>query len=297
MACLFAARLAGAQVPIIMLGSWQAGLQGLDKYGVRLVEADGHETAYPVQVTHNPSDCVGVRNALVLVKSWGTERAAHQLSTCLAPDGIALTLQNGLGNQEILVKELGAQRVALGVTTLGATLLEPGRARVAGNGVVSLGEHPRLSTLANMLSNAGITTEITRDTAALQWGKLVISATINPLTALLGVPNGELLERQSARAFMGMIANETAQVASKAGIQLPYPDPLAAVEKVARQTASNISSMLQDIRRGTPTEIDAICGAIVHVGRQVAVETPINATLWHLIKALQTQTTGTITNP
>ena len=91
MACLFAARLAGAQVPIIMLGSWQAGLQGLDKYGVRLVEADGHETAYPVQVTHNPSDCVGVRNALVLVKSWGTERAAHQLSTCLAPDGIALT--------------------------------------------------------------------------------------------------------------------------------------------------------------------------------------------------------------
>jgi 2-dehydropantoate 2-reductase len=96
---------------------------------------------------------------------------------------------------------------------------------------------------------------------------------------------------------MGMIANETAQVASKAGIQLPYPDPLAAVEKVARQTASNISSMLQDIRRGTPTEIDAICGAIVHVGRQVAVETPINATLWHLIKALQTQTTGTITNP
>jgi ketopantoate reductase len=96
MAGLFAARLAAAGHPITMLGTWQTGLQALRQHGVRLVEADGQEHSHPVQVASTPQECGAARYALVLVKAWQTERAARQLAGCLAPDGIAISLQNGL---------------------------------------------------------------------------------------------------------------------------------------------------------------------------------------------------------
>jgi 2-dehydropantoate 2-reductase len=222
----------------------------------------------------------------VLVKSWQTRRAAQQLAECLAEDGLALTLQNGVGNREELARQLGENRVALGVTTAGATLLGPGRVRPAGEGVVSLGAHPRLAPLAGLLRSAGFVVENAPDANVLLWGKLVINAAINPLTALLGVLNGELLVRPSARLLMQSVALEAAAVAEVSGVHLPYPDPVAAAETVARRTAANRSSMLQDIQRRAPTEIDAICGAIVQAGDEVSVPVPVNRTVLHLVKAL-----------
>ncbi|MBN1145811.1 MAG: 2-dehydropantoate 2-reductase [Anaerolineales bacterium] len=286
MACLFAARLSAARVRVIMLGAWAEGLQTLRQHGVRLVEADGQERVYAVQATHDPKACRGVRHALVLVKSWQTPRAAAQLAECLAADGLALSLQNGIGNTEQLARALGAKRVALGVTTLGATLLGPGRVRPAGEGIISLSAHPRLAALSNVFRSAGFVIENAPDASALLWGKLVINAAINPLTALLGVPNGELLNRSPARALLQATAREAAAVAVAQGIRLPYPDPVVAAENIARRTADNHSSMLQDVQRGAPTEIDAICGAIVRAGEQTGVPTPINRTLLLLVGAL-----------
>ena len=287
MACLFSARLAASGLPVTILGSWAEGLQALQSDGVRVVEADGQEHAYPVRAISEPRDCPVARFALVLVKSWQTHRAAQQLAICLQADGLALTLQNGLGNYEQLISVLGSGRVALGVTTAGATLLGPGRVRPVGEAVVNLNAHPRLPALANMLRSAGFSMDTVPDAAALLWGKLLINAAINPLTALLGVLNGELVERQPARELMRSIARETAAVATAQGIHLPYPDPEIAVETVARRTAANRSSMLQDVLRHAPTEIDAICGAIVQAGEQTGVPTPINRTLLQLVKALE----------
>jgi 2-dehydropantoate 2-reductase len=285
MACLFAARLSAAGAPVILLGTWREALDRLRREGVCLVEADTCEQVYPVLATDDPRDCAGVQIALVLVKSWQTGRAARQLAECLAPGGLALTLQNGMGNREVLANALGEERVALGVTTLGANLMEPGRVRPAGDGTIHLEAHPRLEPLVDLLRAAGLAVEIVPDPKALLWGKLVINAAINPLTALLEVPNGELLERPSARLLMAEIACEAAAAAGALGIRLPYPDPAAAAEAVALRTAANRSSMLQDVQRGAPTEIDAICGAIVKTGEQVGVPVPVNHTLWKLVKA------------
>jgi 2-dehydropantoate 2-reductase len=292
MACLFAAHLAAARLPFSVLGNWPEGVRTLQQQGVRLSEADGSQKIYPVQVCEHVADCSGARYAIVLVKSWQTERAARQLKECLSPDGIALTLQNGLGNREILAKELGSQRVALGVTTLGANLLGPGQVKVAGEGVTTLSAHPRLAPLAERLRAAGFLVEYAPDANALLWGKLVINAAINPLTAILNVPNGELLARPTARALMAGSARETAAVAVAQGIALPFPDPVVAVETIARRTATNLSSMLQDILRSAPTEIDAINGAIVRAGTQTGLTTPINRTLWQIVKALSAKNTG-----
>lgn len=285
LATLFAARLSAAGHPITMLGGWENGLQALQKNGARLIDANGVESAYPVEVTSNTQECRGARYALVLVKSWQTERAARQLGDCLARDGLALTLQNGMGNREILAEALGPSRVALGVTTTGATLLGPGLARAGGEGIVSLEAHPRLGPLEAALTGAGFNVHIVNDADALVWGKLVINAAINPLTALLRVPNGELLQRPAAHRLMGLLAQEAAAVATAQGIHLPFEDAVKAAEDVAQKTASNHSSMFQDMRRGAPTEIDAICGAITQTGEKWGVSTPVNRVCWHLTRA------------
>lgn len=290
LATLMGARLSNAGVKVTMLGSWREGLDALHGNGATLIYPDGRTETGPVRVLETPRNCRDMRFALVLVKSWATWRAARQLQDCLAADGVALTLQNGLGNREALAQSLGAARVALGVTTIGAHLMAPGRAQLAGDGVISLGIHSRLRPLAEMLRAAGFVVEDAPDPDVLLWGKLVLNAAINPLAALLRVPNGELLKRPTARALMVALAREAAAVAVAQGIRLPYPDPVVATETIARRTAANRSSMLQDVLRGAPTEIDAICGAVLRAGEQTNVATPLNRTVWQLIKALEAQT-------
>jgi 2-dehydropantoate 2-reductase len=205
-------------------------------------------------------------------------------------DGLALTLQNGWGNRETLEQALGSERVALGITTMGATLLEPGRVRMGGQGPITLGKHARLQPLADLLAAAGFDVRHADDVSGLAWGKLVINAAINPLTALLRVPNGELLARPSARELMGQAAAEAAAVGVARGLHLPFADPIAAAEDVAQRTAANHSSMYQDVQHGRPTEIDAICGAVVQSGERTGVPAPVNRALWLLVRALKTGT-------
>jgi 2-dehydropantoate 2-reductase len=281
LATLFAYRLAAAGVEVTLLGTWLEGLAALRENGAKLDGAG----SFPVRAIDNPADCREAKFALVLVKSWMTERAAHQLADCLAKDGLAVTLQNGLGNDTILSETIGLQRVGRGVTTLGATLLAPGLVRSGGEGTVVLEAHPCLASLIDILRVAKLKVKVVDDAESLVWGKLVVSAAINPLTALLRIKNGELLERPSMRALMGELACEAAAVAEALGVALPFRGPERAAEEVARRTAENTSSMLQDVLRGAPTEIDVINGAVVHWGEKKNVPTPVNRVMWSLVKA------------
>lgn len=283
MACLFGARLAG-HVDLTLLGSWPAGVAALRRHGIQLESENGTET-YPVEVVTDLEELRGTRFAMVLVKSWQTERAASQLSQFLADDGVALTLQNGLGNLEALSAALGGGRALLGVTTYGANMVGPGKVRSGGEGVIQLGAHPQAEAWRALFQSAGLETQIVADLGALVWGKLAVNAGINPLTALLGVPNGALLELPGAGEVMAGAVEEVQRVAEAAGVPWHRSDPVGYAEEVARKTASNRSSMLQDLDRGAPTEIDAICGAVVVEGRKRGVETPVNRTLWHLVRA------------
>lgn len=230
-----------------------------------------------------------MRFALVLVKAWQTARAARQLRSCLSPEGVVLTLQNGLGNAETLSEALGPERVAVGVTTSGATLVAPGVVRPGGEGVVHLGEHPRLAPVVQWLQQAGFRVEVSPDVQGVLWGKLAVNAAINPLTALLEVPNGALVANAAARLFLRRAAWEVQAVAEALGVRLPFPDAAEAAEEVARRTARNLSSMLQDLHRGAPTEIEAINGAVVRFGRQVGVSAPLNQALWEMVREKVTQ--------
>ncbi len=285
LAGLFAARLAAAGFAVHMVGTWAAALDALEAHGVRLVDLDGTTRAYPVRVWRTPRAGVPFAGALVLVKAWQTARAARTAAHMLPATASVLTLQNGLGPQEVLQQALGAARVVVGVTTYGARVLAPGQVQATGPGTVDLARHPRAGFWQTTLAQAGFTVRVHADVQGLIWGKLAINAAINPLTALLDVPNGALLEDPAARLFMARAATEVARVAAAQGIALPFADPVAAAEEVARRTAANASSMRQDLQRGAPTEIDAICGAVARIGRQVGQPAPLNEALWDMVRA------------
>jgi 2-dehydropantoate 2-reductase len=285
MACLFAARLAHL-VDVVMLGTWKEGIRALQEQGVRIIESDGNERRVSVRATDDPGICSGAVNSLVLVKSWQTARAADQLQTCLSEDGIALTLQNGMGNLEKLQDRLGRERAALGVTMNGATLVGPGLVRAGGKGPTHIVPNERLEPMIHWLRQADFAIEESEDLESLVWGKLIINAGINPVTAILRVTNGELIEREDTIWLMYAAVKEAVQVARAKRVKLPYGEAQEQVVNVARHTANNRSSMYQDILRGAPTEIDAICGAIVEEGAKFGIPTPINEAYIHLIHAM-----------
>ena len=277
---LFAARLSAVGAKVTMLGTWETGLAALNADGAH-IEGLG---SFPVFATADPTECRDAESVLVLVKSWQTAHVAGQLTDCLAPGGLALTLQNGLGNDAVLASALGAHRVSQGITTLGATLTAPGHVRMAGEAPIWLQAFLQDGLLVEMLRQAGFPIEIVDNIQARVWGKLVINAAINPLTALLRVKNGVLLESASTLELMGDLAYEAAAVAFAHGVILPFQDPKCAAEEVACSTSENLSSMLRDVLRGSPTEVDAINGAIVRIGDEEEVPVPSNRVVWSLLK-------------
>ncbi len=288
LASLFGARLAG-QASVTLLGTWPAQIEAVRRAGLAVETPQGEEHGCPA-ITADPREVPPADFALVLVKSTQTARAVAALPARLRPDGLAITLQNGLGNFEQLAAAVGPERAVLGVTTQGATMLAPGRVREGGHGLTTLGVRPetraRLEVLAGLLARAGFETRLAADLDALVWGKLVVNCAINPVTALVRVPNGGLLERPEALTLAEEAAREVAAVARARGVVLPFSDAAARVREVAQATAANRSSMLQDVLRGAPTEIEAITGAVVEEAQRLGVAVPVNSVLLRLIRSL-----------
>ena len=281
---LLAVRL-GALESVTVLGSWKAALEAFSASGAELETAGGLLKA-GVRATSDPAAAAGASIAFVTVKAPATAAAAAALRESLGPEGVAVTLQNGLGNLETLAATLGVGRVVAGTAEIGATLVRPGRARSGGGSRIRLAEHPRAAGAADLLRRAGFDVEIVPDARALLWEKLTATAPLLPLTALLGVANGEILRRPSAAALLAEAAREVAAVARAAGIALPEGEADAPARRVAKATAENFSSMLQDVRRGAATEVDAINGAVDREARRHGVAAPLNHAFALAVRAL-----------
>lgn len=297
--------LARAGAGVMLVGTWRAALDAVAARGVGL-EVDGVYSTAPA-ASAALGEAVGPAPlVLVLVKSHRTAFVAPHALRAAAPGGLVLTLQNGLGNLEALEAALGevgeSERppasisIAAGVTSLGAMSTGPGRALAGGPGETVLGAPPGmapgarsiLDAFAELLRVEGLDVRFEADLDGLVWRKVAVNCAINPLSAIRGVPNGKLLQDETDRVLLRAAAGEVAAVAAALGIAAGTPEALADLaETVARRTAENRSSMLQDIERGARTEIDALCGAIVRHGERAGVATPVNARLWREILSLE----------
>ncbi len=291
MGCLFGAHLARSGNRVTLVDVDRATVRALRERGVRLHQGDGVEEI-PVEAACPGEPMAAPALVLVFVKAPHTGSALPTVRSLLGPDTRVLTLQNGLGAAEVLAEAVPAGRLLVGTTAQGATLLAPGEVRHGGRGDTVLGPYrdpdPFAEAAAGALSDAGLPARAVDDPWPWVWRKLAVNCAINPVTALTGIRNGPVARVPHAAALVLDVVEEVARTARACGVDLGDPRALGEqVLGIARATASNRSSMGQDVDRRARTEIDYINGAVVREADRRGVDVPVNRTLWRLIRTLE----------
>lgn len=249
---------------------------------------------FPIQATADPQRIGPVFLVLLCVKSPALAHSLPTILPLLTENTLLLAWQNGIGHLPVLSRAELPCPVALAVTSQGAHLVGPGRVRFGGEGATSLGflgeaspqARLRLEGVAERFRRAGLEVRVEPDILAQIWNKLLVNVGINALTAIYQCDNGGLVQNDGALELMRAAVLEAASVAQAKGIAIA-PDPVARTIAVCRATASNISSMLQDVRGNRQTEIEAINGAVLEEARQLGIPAPVNAQLFAAVKSLE----------
>jgi len=279
--------LAASGEDVTFLGRPGEHLDCVADAGLVVEHPDGTETTTRPGTATDPSAVADADLVVVCVKSYDTADAASDLADHV--DGAdVLTLQNGLGNAGILAEHVRPEAVLAGTTTHGAVLEAPGVVRHAGEGDTTIGRYfaPNdrfVRTVAETLSSAGLEATVTDDPERAVWTKVLVNAGINAATALARVPNGSLVETASGERLLERAVREGSDVAEAAGVDVPE-DVVAQTREVARRTASNRSSMRQDVERGSRTEVEALHGALAERAHEHGVDAPVLETLADLVR-------------
>ncbi|MHC1566804.1 MAG: ketopantoate reductase family protein [Candidatus Syntropharchaeia archaeon] len=279
---LFGGLLADSGYDVILVGR-KKHVDAINKNGLRISGLT--DKIIDVKASTTPVDADLI---LFTVKSYDTEKAARELR--IEKDTTVLSLQNGMGNEEKIASIIGEEHVLGGITSYGALFVEPGHIKHTGIADTFIGElngeiTQRAKKICEMFKNAGIKTEITDNIREKIWEKLVINVGINAPTSICRIKNGMLLEIPEMKWIMEKAVEEAVEVAKRMGIKIT--NPLEKVIDVATKTRENESSMLQDIKKGKRTEIDAINGIIVELGEKFGIPTPVNRTLFSLVKGIE----------
>ena len=295
MGCLYGAKLSTVPgIEIYLLDVWKEHVDAINANGILMEEQGDFITYRNVKASTVAEDAGTCDLAVIFVKSTLTSSAVQSNKAVFGPETIALTLQNGLGNIELIKEVVGESNVIAGTTAHGATMLGPGRIRHAGSGKTIIGElngamTERIQQIAQTLREAGMETELSDNVYGLVWDKLLVNVGINALTGITKLLNGELLEHPEIVELLEDAVSEGKEVALAQGIKLGFPDPVAHTKDACKATATNKSSMLQDVLNHKKTEIDMINGAVVREGKKVNIATPVNKTLTNLIKFIEKQ--------
>jgi 2-dehydropantoate 2-reductase len=286
---VFGGKLAAAGHEVWLVHRRAEVVDALRAGGLRLDTPDASQQV-GVRATLDTREVGTADLVLILTKSTDTRAAAISAVPLVGPHTLVLTLQNGLGNLEAIGAVVGEERALLGMTYVGATVVGPAHVRLTAPGLSFVGEpdgglSERCERLAQVLSEAGVPTQATDQLWPMVWGKLVINAALNATCALTGANGQTALLSPAAYELLGRAAQETADVAAALGITLPYPDPAERVRQHCRDVGTSKPSMLQDMERGRPTEVDAINGAVVREGERLGIPTPYNRALLLLVQA------------
>jgi 2-dehydropantoate 2-reductase len=226
---------------------------------------------------------------IVLTKQPHTRAALAAIAPALASQCWVLTLQNGLGNQEIIEDFVPRERILLGVTTYPADLLGPGQVGSHGAGEIRLMtadgiERPIAHRLAEALVAGGQTAIVDPQLAVAIWSKVAFNCAMNAICAVTGCRVGQLGASPEGRSLALQIASEVVTVARRAGILLDDAKVRASVEHAMDTHLAHKPSMLQDMLAGRPTEIASINGAVIAIAARLGQPAPLTSALYALVR-------------
>src|SRR6516162_9227991 len=287
---LFAAHLAKAgEVEVWAYDVWKEHTDAIRKNGLKLSGAE--EFTARLNATSDARELPACDYGIVATKAIHTRAAIAQTAHAFSPHSAVCSVQNGVGNEEILAEHV--KYVIRGTTFPAGHPIAPGHIGYDIKGDSWIGPFEptatpmsRVEELAGLITRSGMNTIALQDARGAQWTKLIFNASTNPVGALTLLHHGAATRfPPTERLFVELIAEGKA-VAKKLGITL-HGDPWDLVEKGAKAPGKHRASMLQDVLAQRQTEVDFMNGAIVALGEQLGVPTPLNRTLWALIKGLE----------
>ncbi|MFF7710265.1 2-dehydropantoate 2-reductase [Pseudomonas sp. NPDC007930] len=289
----FGAWLSEAGHDTWLLNRRNAHIQAVRRHGLSVEEA-GQRRLVKVQASTDADEVGVVDLVVVLVKSFATTEAMHSAAALIGPATVVLSLQNGLGHEELLAEVVGRDKVIAGKTYVGGVQLSAGAVRsgVAGKHTL-IGEldgslSPRVQAIAEAFSAAGLATEVSANIVGTMWDKLLVNVSTGALSGITMLTYGQLYSEPLLRDTALLAVAEAISVARAAGVQLSLQRPEAAWNLASEGLpASFKTSMLQSLQKGSATEIDFINGAVVRLGQRYGVPTPVNATLVACIKGIE----------
>ena len=306
---LVASRLARAGCEVLLCARGETA-QALEAVGLLLDTPDGRTialapdrwTVFDTNEQDIPVELQGWADYAILCgKSYDIPNLCKIADTILSLNGIAMCLSNGIGHMEKLANFVGKHRVLGASTTHGAIRIGPGEVRWTSRGTIKVGGfvgsdlepvEPRIDSLMSAFDEAGLRPIWSEDIDKTIWTKLLLNVAINPVCAIAGVLNGEMLLHPELFETGLAAMEEAARIATAEGVNMTDFDLAQSLEDLCRATADNRVSMLQDIMAGRQTEIDSICGEVVKRGEALGIPTPRNQTLHALVKGIEQSTRG-----
>ena len=239
-----------------------------------------------------PDSVVGsCQAAIICGKAYSTPILSQIADEILSDEGVAISIQNGMGHAQQISSRLGISRTLGGATTHGAWRDKDGIHWV-GRGSITMGsldgESPDeiTTSLMKALDDAALSPIWTPDISKAVWQKLLINIAINPICSISGVRNGALLENDLWEQSQEIL-QESLSVAQASGINITGPEIQNLLIEVVEATSGNRCSMLQDLMAGRRTEIDSLCGYVIRMGESLGIPTPLNSMLRALVKGVE----------
>ncbi len=284
----------------------------INKHGLELLAVNSnlvlknikaYENAEEFTETYSIGDDYQFDYLFITTKAYDTKTVMIQYKGLIESSNLVIILQNGLGNEDVVKRNCDENKVIRIVTSHGALLEKPGKVRHTGLGFTEIGfvflkpqignnkdydqAYEKIVLLKTLLDLGGIKTDIVDDIIKCSWEKALVNIGINAFAALTRLNNGELLEDEYLKRLMGIAVEEALEVAKLKEITLSDRDYVDLMYSVAEKTYDNKNSMLQDILKDKPTEIDFLNGKVVELANDIGAKAPINELLTFLIKGLE----------
>ncbi|XXF09956.1 2-dehydropantoate 2-reductase [Pseudomonas sp. D2-3] len=289
----FGAALSEAGHETWLLNRAGAHIDAIRQSDLTVIEED-IERSVRINATSRAEEVGAVDLLVVLVKSFATREAIADAGALVGPRTVVLSLQNGLGHEDLLAEAVGRDKVIAGKTYVGGVLLAPGRIRCGVEGKQTfIGEldgqvSARVSHIAEVFRCAGLDTRVSENILGTMWDKLLVNVSTGALTGITMLTYGQLYSEPLLRETALAAVAEALAVAQAAGVTLSLTEPEQAWNLACEGLpASFKTSMLQSLEKGSVTEIDFINGAVVRLGQRYGIATPVNATLVACVKGIE----------
>ncbi len=296
--CAIGGTLAAAGSDVTLIARSREHVDAVKARGLVLRDADGGECVVHLAAATDARGLPPADLVIVLVKSFHTEAAIEGYKSAVGDKTIVMSLQNGLGHEEVLGKAVGRARLLAGKTYVGGVFLAPGVVRAGVQGKLTLigepgGGHPdkrseRVQRVAAEFERAGLKTTVSDNITGVIWDKLLVNTATGALSAITRLPYGPLYSVPELEATAIAAVAEAMAVARAKGVTLSIEEPVDAWRMAGAGLGADFkASMLQSLEKGSVTEVDFINGAVVREGERLGVPTPVNRTLVACIKGIE----------